>query len=580
MASLFQVLQFFDSNGDPLSGGKIYWYQAGTAVPKDTYTDQGAGTPAANPVILDTEGYPDHGSGAAGMWLDGSYKMVIKDSSDVTLLTLDDINIYDELDWDGLTATIADLNSTTTTALLKNSVYTVVAGDRGKTIMADATSGAFTINLLAAATAGNKFKIIIKKTDSSTNAVTIDPAGSETIDTQTTFLLYDFNDFIEVHCDGSNWKIVASQVRGTVRSITATATLALDDNMKVINADASGGAYAVNLPSAATVGRGFRVTIKKTDSSTNTVTVTPDGAETIDGSASFGIVNQYGAVSVISDGTNWSIFSEFGDAASGAAYPTGHFRGLGIQQATDTQHDIQINPGSARGENDLANIKIAVSATLIKQIDATWAAGTNAGGMPTGQGVTLTPSTWYHIFVIAKNDGTTDGGFDTDVSATNLLAEAGSAYVDYKRVGSLYADSSSNITDFQMTIQAGGLRRTYWKEPPLDLNAQRSSTPTLQTLSVPIDVKVIAVITGRTTCPPSTSNYSMRVFPTYVTDTNEPGRGMVGVGTAGLADNIDNFGGFNVETDTNAQVYVAVTVATGPVAPSLECTIVTWGWDE
>jgi hypothetical protein len=32
--------RFFDSNGNPLAGGKLYSYAAGTTTPQSTYTDQ------------------------------------------------------------------------------------------------------------------------------------------------------------------------------------------------------------------------------------------------------------------------------------------------------------------------------------------------------------------------------------------------------------------------------------------------------------------------------------------------------------------------------------------------------------
>lgn len=75
-----------DANGNPLAGGKIYSYQAGTTTPQATYTDQGGGTPNANPVVLDASGW-------APMWLDPelSYKFVVKDSSDNTLHTVDNV---------------------------------------------------------------------------------------------------------------------------------------------------------------------------------------------------------------------------------------------------------------------------------------------------------------------------------------------------------------------------------------------------------------------------------------------------------------------------------------------------------
>jgi hypothetical protein len=44
--------QFLDANGNPLSGGKVYAYAAGTTTPLVTYTDAGGSTPNTNPVIL------------------------------------------------------------------------------------------------------------------------------------------------------------------------------------------------------------------------------------------------------------------------------------------------------------------------------------------------------------------------------------------------------------------------------------------------------------------------------------------------------------------------------------------------
>lgn len=80
-------LQFFDNSGNPLAGGKVYTYEAGTTTPKDTYTNQGGGTPNANPVILDS-------AGRASIWLSGSYKIVVKDSSDNTITTDDNITAF------------------------------------------------------------------------------------------------------------------------------------------------------------------------------------------------------------------------------------------------------------------------------------------------------------------------------------------------------------------------------------------------------------------------------------------------------------------------------------------------------
>jgi hypothetical protein len=56
--------QFFDNNGQPLSGGKIYTYASGTTTPQTVYTSSAAGTPHSNPIILDSAGRVPGGGGA------------------------------------------------------------------------------------------------------------------------------------------------------------------------------------------------------------------------------------------------------------------------------------------------------------------------------------------------------------------------------------------------------------------------------------------------------------------------------------------------------------------------------------
>lgn len=71
----------------------------------------------------------------------------------------------------------------------KSSNYTVVTSDLGKTFLADASGGAFTLSLPATSTLSVGFEISIIKTDSSTNAITLDPDGSETINGETSVAL-------------------------------------------------------------------------------------------------------------------------------------------------------------------------------------------------------------------------------------------------------------------------------------------------------------------------------------------------------------------------------------------------------
>lgn len=82
--------QFFDNNGNPLSGGKLYTYAAGTTTPVSTYTSAAGSTLHTNPIVLDSAGRVP---GSSEIWLtDGViYKFLLKTSVDVTLATWDNI---------------------------------------------------------------------------------------------------------------------------------------------------------------------------------------------------------------------------------------------------------------------------------------------------------------------------------------------------------------------------------------------------------------------------------------------------------------------------------------------------------
>jgi hypothetical protein len=81
--------QFFDDNGTPLAGGKLYSYVAGTTTPQATYTSVSGATPHSNPIILNAAGRVATGE----IWLTSgqNYKFVLRTSSDVLIATWDNI---------------------------------------------------------------------------------------------------------------------------------------------------------------------------------------------------------------------------------------------------------------------------------------------------------------------------------------------------------------------------------------------------------------------------------------------------------------------------------------------------------
>lgn len=133
-----------------------------------------------------------------------------------------------------------------------------------------------------------------------------------------------------------------------------------------------------------------------------------------------------------------------GSIITGVILPRGYIDGLVTSNGTDTLHDIDVAVGSCVDSTNSVNINL--QSVITKQIDANWAEGTNLGGFPSA--LTLTADTWYHFFVIAKTDGTVDAGWDTSLTATNLLADA-TGYTLFRRIASMLTDASADITQYR-----------------------------------------------------------------------------------------------------------------------------------
>jgi hypothetical protein len=81
MSTKLSPYQFFgtDASGDPLSGYQVFTYAAGSTTKQTAYQDSGGVTPHANPIELDTLGFPP-----APIWLtEGeTYKLVVAEPDD------------------------------------------------------------------------------------------------------------------------------------------------------------------------------------------------------------------------------------------------------------------------------------------------------------------------------------------------------------------------------------------------------------------------------------------------------------------------------------------------------------------
>lgn len=203
------------------------------------------------------------------------------------------------------------------------------------------------------------------------------------------------------------------------------------------------------------------------------------------------------------------------------AFGRGYIDGLILANGTDADHDINIAAGECRDSTNTYNL--INTATLVKQIDAAWAAGSAAGGLFSGA---VANATWYHVFLIRKDsDGTIDAGFDTSVTAANKPA----GYSTYRRIGSVLTNGSANILGF---IQDGDT--FLWKVQITDVNGASIGTAwSAITLSTPLGVK----------CKPFGIKYALKAATlAYVfirspdqTDDNSGTVDLYTVGAAGAA---------------------------------------------
>ena len=118
--------QFFNAAGNPLAGGKIFTYTAGTTTPQATYTSVSGGTANTNPIVLDSEGrVPNE------IWLTQgvTYKFVLQTSTNVLIGTYDDISGVNDLTVSGIAWANVTGTPTTLSGYGITDAYTKTASD-------------------------------------------------------------------------------------------------------------------------------------------------------------------------------------------------------------------------------------------------------------------------------------------------------------------------------------------------------------------------------------------------------------------------------------------------------------------
>lgn len=224
--------KFFSTAGVPLVGGKLYSYIANTTTPQATYTDQGGGTPNANPVVLDS-------NGEANVWMDPSlaYKFILQDVNSVVQWTVDNVsnaglaglpqwntnssysqgNIVADSSGSGLlyvSLTNSNLGNVLTSVanwrMFGGSIRTVTGNTTlavtDELVRSDSTSGALTHTLPACATTPIGKRITVKDVGTGGFTTSVKGAGSDNVDGANTYVTpLILNQSATFENNGSSW---------------------------------------------------------------------------------------------------------------------------------------------------------------------------------------------------------------------------------------------------------------------------------------------------------------------------------------------------------------------------------------
>lgn len=124
-----------------------------------------------------------------------------------------------------------------------------------------------------------------------------------------------------VRYDGSAWADLITPPKFATSGKTANFSVTTTDRGVVFLVDASGGEVTMSLPGASAAGDGFLVGVKKIDGSSNDVVVSRDGSDTIEGSSSLTISDQWAGTLLASDGTDKWVQIGGGSGGGSASFP-------------------------------------------------------------------------------------------------------------------------------------------------------------------------------------------------------------------------------------------------------------------
>lgn len=286
-------------------------------------------------------------------------------------------------------------------------------------------------------------------------------------------------DLVEVESGGRIPNVIGSFPYNK-KAVTGTGSEAATDRGYIIICDTSGGAITRTLPLLSTVSDG--TVLSYVCDGANALTIirhATDGGETVlvleDGASVTLCVNS-------SAPNGWVILAGEGYGRRG------HIDGLTLSNnGTDSAHDIDIAAGEATAKG--GGVLLQLTASITKQIDASWAVGTNQGGLDGTETVAGTPdaNTWYHMWLIRRSD---TGVVDALFSESGTSPAMPTNYDQKRRIGAVLTDGSSNIIAFHQIED-----RFSWKTRIDDVSDTTPGTAAnLAVMTVPTGVNVLAIV--------------------------------------------------------------------------------------
>jgi len=220
------------------------------------------------------------------------------------------------------------------------------------------------------------------------------------------------------------------------------------------------------------------------EESRNTLNGTVGGTFAVTGATTFtGVVTATGAT--IANGTVTTNGGLLGTIAFGK-----HLDGLTYaNNGSDPTNDIDIAVGSATSThtNPASRVLLSLGSAITKRLDASWATGTNQGGLSSSLSI---GNNDYYIHLI-RVAGVDDVGFDTSLTAANLIADHAATH--YRLIGWIKRVGGAIVAFHIYEIEGGGIE-LLWDSPTLDIDLANTLTTIRRTdaVKVPLNFSVWA----------------------------------------------------------------------------------------